>query len=175
MKNSQNLIHFIAMGGTIDSGWSGAQDALVVNEKSDVPLFLSRFPLLSETIFSQVCAKDSRAVIDEDRKNLVKTVENSPAAKIVITHGTFTMPETARFLQKKLKRHDQTIVLTSATRPLRGFEMSDAPLNLGYAISNAQHLKPGIYIALKGQALTLEELEKKLQEGSFHKIFASGD
>lgn len=170
---TNNLIHFVTMGGTIDSGWSGVQDAIVINEQSDVPMFFSRFPLLEETIFSQVCTKDSRAVTTDDRKKLVKTVEESPAAKIIITHGTFTMPDTANFLKVKLKRSDQVIVLTGATRPLRGFEMSDAPLNLGYAISHVQHLKSGIYIAMKGKAFTVDDLEQEIKEGNFHVIFST--
>lgn len=170
---ANNLIHFITMGGTIDSGWSGVQDAIVINEQSDVPMFFYRFPLLGKIMFSQVCAKDSRAVTADDRKKLVKTVEESPAIRIIITHGTFTMPDTAKFLKGKLKRHDQVIVLTGATRPLRGFEMSDAPLNLGYAISHVQHLKSGIYVTMKGKAFTIDELERELKEGNFHEIFST--
>lgn len=173
MKTKKDLVHFITMGGTIDSGWSGLEDAIVVSRESNIPAYFARFPLLSETIFTQVCAKDSRAITEEDLKKLVETVEKSPTQMIIITHGTFTMPDTANFLRKNLKRKDQTVVLTGSTTPLKGFEMTEAPLNLGYAISQAQYLKPDVYIAMKGKAFTSEDLDEAIKKGKFHEIFSS--
>src|SRR3989344_776925 len=173
MAIQKNLIHIVTMGGTIDSSWSGLQDAIVVSEQSSLPAYFKKFPLIDELTFTHVCAKDSRAITEEDLKNLLKAVEESKATRIIITHGTFTMPDTARFLLKKLKRKDQTIMLTGATTPLRGFEMTDAPLNLGYAISHVQHLSPNVYIAMKGESFSSEEIDKELKEGNFHEIFSS--
>lgn len=173
MGIQKNLIHIITMGGTIDSSWSPVQDAIVVSEKSNLPLYFTKFPLIDELIFSHICAKDSRAITQQDRKNMLKTVEQSKAAKIIITHGTFTMPDSARYLKQHLKRKDQSIILTGATTPIKGFEMTDAPLNLGYAISHVQKLPPNVYIAMKGEAFTSEEIDKELKEGNFHEIFSS--
>lgn len=175
MKTKKDLIHFITMGGTIDSAWSGIEDAIVVSKESNIPSFFAKFPLLNETLFTQVCAKDSRAVTEDDLKKLVETAEGSPAQMIVITHGTFTMPDTAHFLKKHLKRTDQTIVLTASTTPIKGFEMSEAPLNLGYAISQVQFLKPDVYICMKGKAFTSEQLDEEIKKGKFHEIFSSED
>ncbi|MCR4305938.1 MAG: asparaginase [Candidatus Daviesbacteria bacterium] len=173
MKTKKDLIHFITMGGTIDASWNGLEDAIVVSSESNIPAYFARFPLLDEVMFTQVCAKDSRAVTEEDLKKLLKTIEESQAKRIVITHGTFTMPDTARFLRKKLIRKDQTIVLTGATTPIKGFEMTDAPLNLGYAISQVQYLKPNVYISMKGKTFTSEKLDEDLKAGKFHQIFSS--
>lgn len=173
MGIQKNLIHIITMGGTIDSSWSPVQDAIVVSEQSNLPAYFAKFPLIDELTFSHVCAKDSRAITQQDLNLLLKTVEGSQAGKIIITHGTFTMPDTARFLRKKLKRKDQAIILTGATTPIKGFEMTDAPLNLGYAISHVQHLSPNVYIAMKGESFTSEEIDKELKEGNFHEIFSS--
>lgn len=42
--------------------------------------------------------KDSRDFKPKDLENVLKTVEKSPHTKIIITHGTYTMPDTeARF------------------------------------------------------------------------------
>lgn len=167
-----NLIHFIMTGGTIDASWDGVQDAIVVNEQSIIPQYFNKFKLVSDVTFTQVCMKDSREITDEDRKEILKAIEESEATKIIITHGTFTMPDTARFLQERLKRKDQTVVFTGAVTPLRSFEMTDAGLNLGFAVSHVQHLPPGIYIAMKGKAFTIDEIEKQIKEGKFHEIFS---
>ena len=68
---------------------------------------------------------------------------------------------------------DQSIVLTGATTPIKGFEITDAPLNLGYAISQVQYLKPNVYISMKGKAFTSEGLDENLKKGKFHTIFSS--
>src|SRR5581483_8037731 len=132
---TKNLIHFIITGGTIDSSWNGTLDTISVSETSNIPAYFEKYKLLDETVFTQVCMKDSRALTDNDRKRLVDAIEESKATKIIITHGTFTMPDTARFIKKELKRNDQTIILTGSTTPIKSFEMSDAGLNLGYAIA----------------------------------------
>lgn len=170
-----DLIHFIMTGGTIDSAWDGTLDAIVVSEHSHLPGYLEKHKLISETQFTEVCMKDSREITDEDRAQIVKAIEESPSTQIIVTHGTFTMPDTAKFLKKKLKRDDQTIVFTGAVTPLRSFELTDAGLNLGFAISQVQYLPAGIYIAMKGKAFTIEDVEKQLKEGKFHEIFSSSN
>ena len=65
--------------------------------------------------------KDSRELKREDLENVLKTVEESPYKKIIITHGTYTMPDTARFLKANLKRNDQTVILTASAVPISGF------------------------------------------------------
>src|SRR5581483_3572832 len=154
--------HFIMTGGTIDSAWNGRQDAIVVSENSCIPEFFQKYNLIDDVMFTEVCMKDSRQLTDEDRSNMVKAIQESPATKIVITHGTFTMPDTARFLKKHLKRADQTIILTGSTTPLKSIELSDGGLNLGFAISHTQTLSPNVYIAMKGKAFTIEEIEKNI-------------
>lgn len=144
-------MHLIMTGGTIDSSWDGRQDAVIVSAESNLPTFFKKFPIDYEIIFTEVCMKDSRALTTEDLSKLLKTIENSESTKIVITHGLYTMPDTVKYLQKKLKRTDQTIILTGATTPLLGFDMSDAGFNLGFSISKVQELSPGIYICLKGK------------------------
>lgn len=146
MKN----IHLIMTGGTIDSTWDGGQDAVIVSKQSNLPAFFKKFPV-NDIILTEVCMKDSRALTPEDLSNLLKTVESSESKKIVVTHGLYTLPDTVKYLKKKMKRKDQVIVLTGSTTPLKGFGMSDAGFNLGFAISKVQDLKPGIYTCLNGK------------------------
>lgn len=167
------LVHFIMMGGTIDSRWNKKIDSIEVNKESAIPEYFNSYDLLDDTMFTQVCMKDSRDINDEDREKLLKVVEESQSKNLIITHGRYTMPDTARFLKEHLTRTDQTIIVTAAVTPLVAFDFSDAPFNLGYSFAKAQHLPPGIYITLEGRCFTLEEVNKYIEEGKLHEIFAS--
>lgn len=170
-ENSKNGIHFIFTGGTIDSYWDGIADTAVPCEHSVIPEFIKSLKLYFESHFTEVCMKDSRHLDGHDRKKILDTVEKSFSTKIIITHGTYTVPDTARYLKANLKRNDQTIVLTSSMIPIRGFSPSDGPFNLGYAIAQVQILKSGIYVCMNGRVFTPEEVVKVINEGRFVSIF----
>src|SRR6266540_4943058 len=93
---------------------------------------------------------DSLEMSDADRQLVVESCRTCPEARIVITHGTDTMAETARAL------HDaslgKTVVLTGAMIPY-AFGSSDGLFNLGSALSFAQALPPGVYVAMNGRAI----------------------
>ena len=168
-------IHVIVTGGTIDSIWSGAHDTVVVSEHSILPDYFQelgrnlKFP--AKFTFSEVCMKDSRQITDNDRKKTLETIEESTTKKVLITHGTYSMPDTAKYLKKNLKRGDQTIVLTGSMVPIKGFDFSDGPFNLGFAIAMLQELKSGIYVCMNARAFTPEEVAKNTKEGKFYSVF----
>jgi L-asparaginase len=164
-------IHFLITGGTIDSSWSGKRDTAIPNEHSYLPEFFKNLDLYEEVEYTEICLKDSRNLTQSDVQNILNAVEKSKNQKIIITHGTYTMPDTARFLQVNLQRKDQTIIFTGSMTPLKGFEPSDASFNLGYAVSKAQELDPGIYICMNARTFTPEEVAKSLSEGKFYSIF----
>lgn len=83
---------------------------------------------------------------------------------IVITHGTDTMPETARVLGAAVK--DKTVVLTGAMIPYK-FGSSDGMFNLGSALSFAQTLPPGVYIAMNGRYFSWYNVRKNKSKGEF--------
>jgi L-asparaginase len=168
----RNLIHIIITGGTIDSLWDGKQDTIAVGEHSIIPLYVQGLKLYDEIKFSEVCMKDSRALNQEDLKNIQNAIEDSEATKFVISHGTYTMPDTARFLKANLKRKDATVILTGSMTPLKGFDFSDAGFNLGFAFSKAQDLESGVYLCMNGRVFTAEEAAKSLSEGKFYSIFS---
>jgi L-asparaginase len=62
--------------------------------------------------------KDSRNIDSEDRKNLCKCIEESEESYILITHGTYTMPDTARYLEVHLGKIEKTIILTGSMIPI---------------------------------------------------------
>ncbi|MBI2483561.1 asparaginase [Candidatus Uhrbacteria bacterium] len=170
-------IHIITTGGTIDAVWDGKKDTAVIGEglatASSLPDFFSRLILFADVQFDEICMKDSRSLKSADIKRIVKAVEKSPYTRIVITHGTYTMPDTAKHLKAHLKRHDQTIILTGSMVPLRGFsgEYSDAAFNLGYAIAKVEDFAPGIYLTMNGRIFMPDEVIKNLSEGKFYSVF----
>lgn len=168
-------LHIVIMGGTIDSVWSGVQDTVVVSESSTLPEYFNelgrnlKFPF--ELVFSEICMKDSRALTDEDREKAIKAIEENEARKVIVTHGTYTMPDTARYFKENLKQSGKTIIFTGSMVPIKGFDFSDGPFNLGFAIAMINNLEPGVYVCMNAQAFTPEEVAKNIKEGKFYSIF----
>ena len=172
---SEKIIHFIITGGTIDSFYEGTKDTVVPNEKSIIPRFVESLKLYDKPEFTIVCMKDSRDIVKADLKKILDTVEKSHHKKIIITHGTYTMPDTSRFLKANLKRKDQTVIITGSIIPLLGFSPSDGPFAIGYAIAKTQDLKNGIYVCMNGKVFSSEEVIKVNKEGRFSSIFGEDE
>lgn len=168
---NDKTIHFLITGGTIDSYYDGTQDTVVPNEHSVIPEFIKSLKLYDETVFTEVCMKDSRGLIEPDRKEILKILEEIPSQKIIITHGTYTLPDTARYIKANLKRNDQTIILTTSMIPIKGFSPSDGTFNLGYALAQVLTLPIGIYVAINGRIFDPDEVIKIISEGRFVSIF----
>jgi len=169
---SKDTIHFIMTGGTIDSYYEGTKDTVIPNEHSIIPRYIKCFKLYNKTKFSEICMKDSRDITKIDLKNVLSEVEKSPSKKIIITHGTYTMPDSARYLKANLKRKDQTIILTASMLPIAEFIMSDGGFNLGYAVSKVQDLPAGIHVCMNGKVFTPDEVIKIISEGRFSSILS---
>ena len=107
---------------------------------------------------------DSLEMTEGDRQVILRNCQSVDESRIVITHGTDTMVETARVLAAAglLK----TIVLTGAMVPF-AFGSSDGLFNLGSAISFAQALPQGVYIAMNGLAFPWDDVSKNRAAGIF--------
>jgi len=170
MKEKSFPIHFIMTGGTIDSYYDGIKDTVVPNEISIIPKFIGGLKLPNKTSFSEICMKDSRSLTSEDIKNILKEIENSSSNHIIVTHGTYTLPDTARFLKANLKRKDQTIILTASMLPMSEFTMSDGGFNLGFAMGKLENLPAGVYVCMNGKVFSSDEVIKVISEGRFASI-----
>lgn len=154
------MLKFIITGGTIDSYYDTDTCTAVVYEKSVIPEYLEKIVVMdmSTISFSQICMKDSRQINDDDRKQMLKVIEESDESKFIITHGTFTMFETARYIDKNLKRTDVTVTIIGALIPLLGFAPTDAGVSLGGAISNSLYCPDkGVYVYIKGKRYKSDE------------------
>ena len=171
MANKKSTIHIIITGGTIDSFYDGTKDTVVPNKKSVIPYYIKSLRLYDKVEFTEICLRDSRELGKIDLKNILRTIERSTSKKIIITHGTYTMPDTGRYLKANLSRDDQTIILTGSLIPIEGFSPSDAPFNLGYSLAKIQDLPSGIYVCMNGRVFSPGEVLKLIKLGRFSSIF----
>lgn len=171
MSENENKIHIIITGGTIDAHWDGKTDTAINNTESVVPKYLDTMIVYASFMYTTICLKDSRSILRDDVTRILKTIEETPAQKIIVTHGTYTMPDTAKYIEAHLTRKDQVIIFTGSMIPLDGFYPTDAPFNLGYAVAKVDDLAPGIYLAMNGRTFSTSEVAKNLSEGKFYSVF----
>lgn len=163
-------VHVIITGGTIDSFYNGAKDTVTTAKVSAIPDYIHSLQLHTKVTTKVVCMKDSRAITNSDRTKIIVSIQKSPAKNVIITHGTYTMPDTARFLASRLKNNKKKIVLTGSMIPLIGFSPSDAGFNLGFAMGKFDSLEPGIYVAMNGRIFSPDEVVKLISLGRFSSI-----
>lgn len=159
-------ISFMQTGGTIDKDYPRTTEgyAFEITAPAIERILKNVNPTFAFEIIS-VFKKDSTEITDEDREQLYKIVNELGNDKIVITHGTDTMLETA---EKLSTIKNKTIAITGAMRPEK-FSDSDAPFNTGMAVAAVSMLSPGVYIAMHGRVLPWDKCIKNLETGQFIK------
>lgn len=110
---------------------------------------------------------DSLEMTDTDRNIIVESCKRAEEDRIVITHGTDTMTETAKVLAEQVK--NKTIVLFGAMIPIK-FGSSDGLFNLGSALAFAQTLPYGVYIAMNGRYYHWDNCRKNRDSGFFEEL-----
>jgi len=159
------MIHILTTGGTIE-GLDYVDGQGIAQSNISIQGFLDKANIGFDYTIESVFKKDSRAITDDDREQLVCKIKESTATKILITHGTFTMEDTAKYIGRlNLKK---TIVLVGSFI-LGSSENTDAPFNLGYAISSLQLLKSDVYIAMNGQIFLWNNVSKNLETNKFER------
>ena len=155
---------FVQTGGTIDKDYPKTTKgyAFEISESAVKRILEKVNPSFEYDILSTL-KKDSLDITDSDRNKIFDVCKNSKIDKIIITHGTDTMIETAKILSL-LK--GKTIVITGAMRPER-FSNSDASFNIGLAIGALQSLKEGIYIAMNGKVYSWDKVKRDMKTGQF--------
>tara|TARA_R110002124_G_scaffold174673_1_gene342482 strand:- start:18443 stop:18928 length:486 start_codon:yes stop_codon:yes gene_type:complete len=159
------MITILTTGGTIE-GLDYVGDKAINKTNVSIADFLESANVDFEYTIESVFKKDSRAIKDDDREQLVRKIEETNASKILITHGTFTMEDTAKYIGKL--NLNKTIVLVGSFI-LGSSADTDAPFNLGYAISSLQLLKPDVYIAMNGQIFNWNNVSKNLETNKFER------
>jgi L-asparaginase len=162
---SQSIRVFVT-GGTFDKEYDELTGRLFFKD-THLPEMLRlarcRAPLALQTLMMM----DSLDMKDEDRARIVEACRASPEARVVVTHGTDTMVETARALIAA--GLGKTVVLTGAMVPY-AFGSSDGLFNLGSSLSFAQVLPPGVYVAMNGRCFPGDRVRKDRERGVFEEI-----
>lgn len=159
------MIEILTTGGTIE-GLDCVDNEGITSSNVAIKDFLNKANIDFKYNIESVFKKDSRAITDADREQLVCKITESNATKILITHGTFTMEVTAKYIGKL--NLNKTIVLVGSFI-LGSSADTDAPFNLGYAISSLQLLKPDVYIAMNGQIFLWNNVSKNLETNKFER------
>ncbi len=156
----------LSTGGTFDKTYDLLTGHLQFRESfvSNI-LTLGRSTLEADT--QTVFLKDSLDIVDQDREAIVKILESSTHKRVVITHGTDSIAETASFLESY--DFGKTIVLTGAMIPY-SFGASDALFNLGSALAFAQMLNEGVYVAMNGKYYKAGAVKKNRLTGFFEAV-----
>lgn len=159
----------LTTGGTIDKNYFDALSEYQIVDSAVAELLKDARAAVPHRI-EEVCRKDSLELTAADRAEIARRVAQAPESRIVITHGTDTMTETAKVLAAI---PGKTIVLTGALAPAR-FAQTDAPFNLGMAFATAQVAGPGVWIAMSGQIFDGLKVKKDRAAGKFVALDGAG-
>lgn len=169
MENIDNL-ELLITGGTIGSEWSPQQDTAVVIAQDSVTEYLKEFIRPNFEIKQRIITmKDSREITDFTREEILDAILKSDSENIIITHGTYTMVETGKFLKKRLegKLKNKKIILVGSFWPLKGYAPTDAPFNIGFAIGALTGLSEGVYVSMHSHVFDPDEVDKDVEKAMF--------
>ncbi len=159
-------IRIFVTGGTFDKEYNELTGELYFKD-THIPQMLRLGRCRLAVDIRTLMMIDSRNMTDDDREIIARNCLNAKEDKIIITHGTDTMVETAKYLAEKVK--SKTVILTGAMIPYT-FGSSDGMFNLGCALAFVQVLPPGVYIAMNGRYFTYDNVRKNKKTGEFEEI-----
>jgi L-asparaginase len=160
-------ILILATGGTFDKQYDERAGRLDFGD-THLPQMLELGRCRLEVAVRTAMLIDSLDMAAADRELLLERCRRAAEERIVVTHGTDTMVETARALAEA-HIEGKTIVLTGAMVPY-AFGSSDGLFNLGSALSFAQVLPPGVYVAMNGQHFAWDGVRKNTASGCFEPV-----
>jgi L-asparaginase len=159
-------IRILVTGGTFDKEYN-ERTGLLFFKDTHIAEMLKLGRSRVEVTIRTVMMIDSLEMTDADRALIVQNCLQSEENRIVITHGTDTMTETATAIAGAIS--GKTVVLTGAMIPY-AFGSSDGLFNLGSALSFVQVLPAGVYIAMNGKCSLWDRVRKNRERGEFEEI-----
>jgi L-asparaginase len=155
----------VTTGGTIDKVYFDEKSDYQVGEPQ-IGHILEELGVAFPFRVIPLLRKDSLHIDAADRELLRATIAAEPARRVLVTHGTDTMVDTAKVLASI---GDKTIVLTGALNPAR-FRGSDAEFNIGTAVGAVQSLPAGVYIAMNGRVWDPARVRKNVVANRFEAL-----
>ncbi len=159
-------IRFLITGGTFDKEYNEINGELYFKE-THLPEILKRGRCRVDVSITTLMMIDSLEMTNNHRQLIADHCLDAVEEKIIITHGTDTMSDTARFLAPLIQH--KTIVLTGAMIPYK-FGSSDGLFNLGSALAFVQSLPNGVYVAMNGKFFNWDNVRKNRQTGQFEEL-----
>ncbi|WP_462327247.1 asparaginase domain-containing protein [Desulfobaculum sp.] len=160
------MIRILVTGGTLDKEYNQLDGELVFT-KTHIADILTQAKCTAEVTIETVMLKDSLHMVDADRQSILESIRRCPEDKVIVTHGTDTMPETAAVVGQAIT--DKTVVFVGAMVPY-SFVNSDALFNLGCAFTAVQVLPRGSYITMNGKVFQWDNVRKNRQKGEFEPL-----
>lgn len=157
-------IMFLQTGGTIDKDYPRKTKgyAFEIDEPAVARILEKANPNFEFEVLT-VLRKDSLEITEEDREKIFQACKDADGDRIIVTHGTDTMIETARKLSAI---EDKTIILTGALLPER-FSNSEAMFNIGAAVGALSAVQNGVYVAMNGRIYPWDRCRRDLDTGWF--------
>ena len=159
-------IRVFVTGGTFDKEYDEIQGRLYFKD-THLPEMLEMGRCRLEVDIRTLMMVDSLEMTEGDREIIARHCRDVPERRIVITHGTDTMTDTAAVLARSVP--GKTMILTGAMIPI-AFGSSDGLFNLGGALAAAQVLDPGVYVVMNGRVFPWDEVRKNRQTGVFERV-----
>ncbi|WP_424518946.1 asparaginase domain-containing protein [Rubrivirga sp.] len=162
-----DFVQVFTTGGTIDKEYFDAKSAYEIGEPQ-IGALLREAGVTFPFEVTALMRKDSLDIEDEDRALVASRVLESPSTRVLITHGTDTMAETARAVAAALEADDRdtTVVFVGSLSPAR-FKATDAEFNVGFAAAAVQTLPPGAYVAMNGRVFDPHRVRKDRDRNRF--------
>lgn len=162
-QHPEKPIRILITGGTIDKDYNKLAGQLVLG-KTHLQDILEQARCRVPVRVEQLMLVDSLEMTEENRQTVLQRCIDAPEERIIITHGTDTMVETARLLGGNAL--EKTIALVGAMIPYT-FGRSDALFNLGCAFSTVQVMGHGVYITMNGRIFYWDNVRKNTSIGDF--------
>ena len=159
-------IRVLVTGGTFDKEYDELHGRLYFKD-THLPEMLRLARSRLDVRVSTLMMMDSLDMTEADRRLVVESCRASAEDRIVVTHGTDTMAETAGALVAAALQ--KTVVLTGAMIPY-AFGSSDGLFNLGSALSFAQVLPAGVFVAMNGRVFPGDRVRKNRDTGAFEEV-----
>ena len=163
------VIKIIVTGGTFDKNYNELTGELFFNE-THVPEMLKLGRARLDIDIEPLLMVDSLHMTDDDIQRILRECTQAQEERILITHGTDRMADTAHVLGQNI--FDKTIVLTGAMIPY-AFGSSDGLFNLGSGLAFSQTLPHGVYISMNGRYFNWDNVRKNKQTGTFEEKILS--
>jgi len=162
------MVLILTTGGTIDKVYFDAKSRYAVGEPQ-VTMILREAGVTTPYRVLTLLQKDSLEINADDRSLLAAHVRLTDETRILVTHGTDTMTETAAALAAAAEEKGKTVVLVGSLSPAL-HRTTDADFNIGFAFAAVQTLPAGVYIAMNGQVFPYDHVRKNREANRFEAI-----